>query len=506
MGAALRFSPSNWQLVLLDGALGAVAYTLAMLARFIDEGAVPPTYAVRTLGWLLPAAVLHVGVGEAMSWLRRPRSTLARRPVAPFLVAIGLGLVLLLLVNDLLLPVGWRLPHFVVLVGPLLAGAGSAALRLAANRPFLADELLPRRAVQLDLETCTAALGGKRVLITGAAGSIGSELARQVLAVQPATLVVVDVNETGLYELEAELLARARDTKLRTLILDVTDASRVSRLFEQERPQAVFHAAAYKHVPLLETNPEQGFASNVLGTLVVCEAAARADVERVVVISTDKAVNPSSFMGLTKRVAELIVAAVGQSTPSTVLSAVRFGNVLGSRGSVIPTLLRQIDAGGPVTITHPEAQRFFMTISEAASLVLLTAALGRSGGVFVLDMGDALRIEELAERLVRLRGMRPGRDIRFEYVGLRPGEKLREELCGPGEALVPTDHPFVRRVESRAQIDGRALIEQLRAVDEQRRLGDLDPSAYPRVLRDLVAASVEDEVHVAELVPQVPPV
>ena len=209
----------------------------------------------------------------------------------------------------------------------------------------------------------------------------------------------------------------------------------------------------------------------------VCEAAAAAGAERVVVISTDKAVNPSSFMGLTKRVAELIVAAAGQQWSGTVFTAVRFGNVLGSRGSVVPTLLRQVDAGGPVTITHPDAQRFFMTISEAASLVLLTAAVGQPGGIFVLDMGDALRIEDLAERLVRLRG-------------LRPGEKLREELCGEGERLVPTQHPHVRHVESSWQVDGPRLLAGLRVLDEQRLGGRLDAAAYPGALRALIESAV----------------
>jgi nucleoside-diphosphate-sugar epimerase len=483
---ALRWFPSPWQVLVLDGLLGALAYTLAMIARFVPEEAVPQTYAVRAVLWAAPAALLQVGVGEVMSCLRRPRSPLARRPVLPFLVAIGLGLLVLVIVNDgPLMPLAWRLPHFVVLFGPLLAGAGSAALRLTANRPFDPAELLPRRSVRLDLETCGAALGGKRILITGAAGSIGAELARQVFLLRPAKLVIVDVNETGLYELESVLVGGP----VKTCIADVADGHHLRRLFEQERPQIVFHAAAYKHVPLLETNPAQGFVANVLGTLNVCEAAASVGAERVVVISTDKAVNPSSFMGLTKRVAELIVAAMGQRAEQPVFSAVRFGNVLGSRGSVVPTLLRQIDAGGPITITHPDAQRFFMTVSEAASLVL-TAAMGQPGGIFVLDMGDALRIEDLAERLVRLRGLRPGRDITVEYIGLRPGEKLREELSGDGETLVPTQDPYVRRVHSAREVDGPTLLGGVRALDEQRLSGHLDAGAYPSALRALIESAV----------------
>jgi FlaA1/EpsC-like NDP-sugar epimerase len=226
----------------------------------------------------------------------------------------------------------------------------------------------------------------------------------------------------------------------------------------------------------------------------VCEAAVAAGAERVVVISTDKAVNPSSFMGLTKRVAELMVVAVGQRVaPGTILSAVRFGNVLGSRGSVVPTLLKQIEAGGPITITHPDAQRFFMTISEAASLVLLSAAFGTSGRLFVLDMGQEVRIGDLAERLVRLRGLRPGRDVSIEYIGLRPGEKLREELHSSDERLLPTERGAVWRVEPSYTVDGEALLGGVRHLDEQRRAGALEPADYPGLLRSLIDRAVQPQ-------------
>jgi len=275
---------------------------------------------------------------------------------------------------------------------------------------------------------------------------------------------------------------------VRTCIADVADARRMRELFLRERPSIVFHAAAYKHVPLVEANPDQGFATNVLGTLAVCEAAVAAQAQRVVVISTDKAVNPTSFMGLTKRVAELMTVAVGQSVPSgTVLSAVRFGNVLGSRGSVVPTLLRQIDSGGPITITHPDAQRYFMTVEEAASLVLLSAAYAAPGGLFVLDMGHEVRIERLAKRLMRLKGLRPGRDIAIEYTGLRPGEKLREELHAEDERLLPTERPAVWRVEPPNAVDGAALLEGVRELDQRRQSGRVEPADYPTVLRALIA-------------------
>src|SRR5207302_6571333 len=300
-----------------------------------------------------------------------------------------------------------------------------------------------------------------------------------------------DMNETGLYEIEGDLAAVPNGVALRTCIADVADPRRMHELFLRERPEVVFHAAAYKHVPLVEANPDRGFVTNVLGTLSVCEAAVAAGTERVVVISTDKAVNPSSFMGLTKRVAELMVVAVSESAaPRTTLSAVRFGNVLGSRGSVVPTLLRQIEAGGPITITDPGARRFFMTVSEAASLVLLSAAYGTPGGLFVLDMGDEVRIEHLAERLVRLRGLRPGRDVTFEYVGLRPGEKLREELHAADERLLTSQYPAVWRVEPAYTVDPETLFAGVREIETRRRAGELDAADYPALLRALIDRAV----------------
>ncbi len=489
---ALRFSPSATQLLALDAAVGVLAYAAAMWLRFLDEG-VPGTYAQRLLPWLIVGALVQVGVGEMMNRLRKPGSVLAHRPLAPFLVG-GLVALVPTAFNELL-GEPWHLPHSVAIVAPLLAVAGSAALRLAASRTFDAEELLHRPIVELDVAACAPALAGKRVLITGGAGSIGAELARQVLAVRPSSVVAVDMNETGLYELEGDLAALGAGV-LRTCIADVADERRMHELFLRERPQVVFHAAAYKHVPLVEANPDQAFVSNVLGTLFICEAAVAAGVERIVVISTDKAVNPSSFMGVTKRVAELIATAAGERSAGSVFSVVRFGNVLGSRGSVIPTLVRQIEVGGPITITHPDVRRFFMTLSEAASLVLLSSVLGTPGGVFVLDMGHDVRIVDLAERLVRLKGLRVGRDIIVRTVGLRPGEKLREELCSADETLVPTAHPAVRRVQTEHALDAPRLIEGVRELDAQRRAGALEPADYATRLRLLIDTALQPPVTV----------
>lgn len=473
----------------LDAVAGGVAVVFAMLVRFLDEGAVPLTYGQRLGIWVVLAAAVQVIAGEVMTRLRRPGSALGRRPLLPFLVGALVSVLLVSVLNDVALrePLP-HLPHFVSIVAPLLASAASAAFRLAAARSIELDELLARPIVHLDVGACASALADKRILITGAAGSIGAELARQVLPIGPADVLGVDTNETGLYELQGDMPG------VRTCIADVSDARRMRELFARERPHVVFHAAAYKHVPLVEANPDQGFSINVLGTLAVCEAAVAADVERVVVISTDKAVNPSSFMGLTKRLSELIVVALSQSSSSsTSMSAVRFGNVLGSRGSVVPTLLRQIEAGAPITITHPDAQRFFMTVSEAASLVLLSAAYGAPGGVFVLDMGDEVRIEQLAERLIRLKGLRPGRDVTVSYVGLRPGEKLREELYSADERLVATDRAGVWRVEPTCTCDGATLLDGLRSLESRRQAGGIEPNEYPTLVRELIATSMRGE-------------
>jgi FlaA1/EpsC-like NDP-sugar epimerase len=283
------------------------------------------------------------------------------------------------------------------------------------------------------------------VLVTGAGGSIGSELCRQVLRYGPRTLVLFERSEHALWQVDRELRAHHPDADIVTLIGDVTDRRRIDEVLTTHAPQVVLHAAAHKHVPMMEANPAEAVANNVVGTKVVADAcAANAATEVFVLISTDKAVNPTSVMGATKRLAERYVTEVASRHPQTRFVSVRFGNVLGSTGSVIPIFREQIAAGGPVTVTDPEMTRYFMTIPEAAGLVLQAATLATDAGeVFLLDMGDPVRIVDLANEMIRLSGLEPGRDIEVVFTGARPGEKLFEELRYDDEGSEPTAHPKV---------------------------------------------------------------
>lgn len=294
-------------------------------------------------------------------------------------------------------------------------------------RDLSVSDLLPRPAVDTDLTPIKRLLAGKRVLITGAGGSIGSEITRQVLLFSPEMVIAVDHDETHLHDGQFTWSDYSAD--LRPVLCDIRDAERLDRVFETHRPHVVFHAAAHKHVPILETCPEEAVKTNVFGTRNVLAACERHGVEEFVLISTDKAVQPSSVMGASKRVAEMLTqAAAERNGDRCTHTAVRFGNVLGSRGSVVPTFMRQIRAGGPVTVTDPEMLRYFMTIGEAVQLVLQVSALSRGGEVFVLDMGEPVRIGDLARRMIRLAGLVPGRDIEVKITGARPGEKKVEVL------------------------------------------------------------------------------
>jgi len=318
-------------------------------------------------------------------------------------------------------------------------------------REIRVEDLLGRPPAALDRAACQRTLGDKIVMVTGACGSIGSELCRQIAGFGPQRLVIVDNNETGVYDLELELRARLPTVVLAVVVADVTNQARLQALFRTARPQVIFHVAAYKHVPLMQEYPEEAVRVNIGGTWNTLQQARRFGAERFVLVSTDKAVNPSSVMGATKRVAEMLVMSDdgpgGEGRAGEQLyTAVRFGNVLGSRGSVVPTFARQIELGGPVTVTHPEMTRYFMDVSEAAGLIIQAAALTRGRDIFMLDMGEHIRIDDLARKMIRMRGLRPEVDIPIVYTGMRPGEKLHEELTYDQEEKLPTSHPLITRL------------------------------------------------------------
>jgi FlaA1/EpsC-like NDP-sugar epimerase len=326
------------------------------------------------------------------------------------------------------------------------------------------EDLLRREPVQLDTTQIAKYLMNKRVLVTGAGGSIGSELCRQIARMSPATLYLLGKGENSIYEIDRELGEKYPNLAIEPIIADVRDRERIHAIFERARPQVIFHAAAHKHVPLMEREPEEAIRNNVFGTQVVAEAADRHNAEIFIMISTDKAVNPTSVMGATKRVAEMIVQNLS-SVSSTKFAAVRFGNVLGSRGSVVPLFKRQIAAGGPVTITHPEMRRYFMTIPEATQLVLQAGTMAKGGEVFVLDMGEPIRILDMACDLVELSGLVPYKDIAIEFTGIRPGEKLFEELLTTEEGTASTKHAKIfranlRPVNEAALQEGLSLLRQ----------------------------------------------
>ncbi len=312
------------------------------------------------------------------------------------------------------------------------------------------DDLLGRDPVSLDIEQIAGYLTGQTILITGAGGSIGSELSRQVARFSPKELIIVGRGENSIYEIESELRDSFPDLRLRSEIGDIKDTARINQLFDRYRPEVVYHVAAHKHVPYMEQCPGEAVKNNIIGTKRVAEAASRAGAGTFILISSDKAVNPSSVMGATKRVAEMVIQMLN-SREGTRFAAVRFGNVLGSRGSVIPLFKKQIARGGPVTITHPDMVRYFMTSVEAAQLVIQAGALASGGEIFVLDMGQPVKIIDLAKNLIRLSGYEPDEDIKIRFTGIRPGEKLIEQLVGEDEGLIPTGHKRIFAISERSQ-------------------------------------------------------
>ncbi|MBA3246192.1 MAG: polysaccharide biosynthesis protein, partial [Actinobacteria bacterium] len=337
-------------------------------------------------------------------------------------------------------------------------------------RPVQVEDLLGREPIEVDVAAISSYLAGKTVMVTGAGGSIGSELCRQIARAEPRRIVMVEQAESALHDIERELVDERGFAAGVPVLADVRNRTRMGQVFERYRPEVVFHAAAYKHVPLMEANPLESVRNNVLGTRVVADAAVAYGAERFLLISTDKALNPWSVYGQSKTLCEWIVGAHGERDDvPTRFVAVRFGNVLNSAGSVIPRFRRQIERGGPVTVTDPEMTRFFMTIPEAVALVVQAGSIGGRGRIFVLEMGEPVRILDLARNMIRLSGKQPDRDVQIVFIGARPGEKIHEELFAEGETWQPTVHPKIVALDvspvERGWLEGQ-LDELERLVDE----------------------------------------
>ncbi|MBS1525341.1 MAG: polysaccharide biosynthesis protein [Bacteroidetes bacterium] len=337
------------------------------------------------------------------------------------------------------------------------------------------EDLLQRKPIRIDNASISEDLQGKRVLVTGAAGSIGSEIVHQVLSYKPAMVILCDQAESPLHDMKLEVEEKYPDVPTKIFIADIRNYQRMHKLFSDFRPQVVFHAAAYKHVPMMEENPSEAVLTNVLGTKHVADLAVEFRATKFVMVSTDKAVNPSNIMGTTKRIAEIYIQSLKDSPanntqggPSTRFITTRFGNVLGSNGSVIPRFRAQIQRGGPVTVTHPDITRYFMTIPEAVQLVLEAGTMGSGGEIFIFDMGEPVRITDLALKMIKLAGLQPDKDIKIVYTGLRPGEKLYEELLNQGERTMPTHHPKIKiaQVISYSHQQVCADIEHLLAINK----------------------------------------
>jgi FlaA1/EpsC-like NDP-sugar epimerase len=348
-------------------------------------------------------------------------------------------------------------------------------------------DLLRRAPTHIDTELVGLSLGGRRVLVTGAGGSIGSELCRQIARWEPEDLFLLGHGENSIFETLIELEQSFTGLKVHPLIADIRDKAHIDHLFAEIKPQVVFHAAAHKHVPLMQVNIAEAISNNVLGTRNIVDASIQYNVDRLVMISTDKAICPTSVYGATKRIGEMLVLDAAHSTKKS-FSVVRFGNVLGSRGSVLVLFKRQIDSGGPVTVTHPDMERYFMTIPEAVHLVLQAFTMGKGGEVFVLNMGEQIRIFDLAQDLIRLSGLEPGKDIEIVFTGIRPGEKLSEALWDEGADYVSTNHPDVLRLKENEVLTSFDLQEAVQALIN---LGiDEDPDKIVSMLNKIVPGAM----------------
>jgi len=345
------------------------------------------------------------------------------------------------------------------------------------------SDLLRREPARVDDSLVGTSLSGKRVLVTGAGGSIGREICRQAARWDPAELVILGHGENSIFETLLELQEDFPTLTLHPVIADIRNMPRISKVFKEHRPEVVFHAAAHKHVPLMEFNPEEAITNNVIGTRNVVQAAIDMQVERFVLISTDKAVKPINVYGATKRLAEMIVIDAAQRT-NRIFTVVRFGNVLGSRGSVIPIFKSQIACGGPILVTHPDMERYFMIIPEAVHLVLQAAAMGQGGEAFILNMGEQVRILDLAKDLIRLSGLEPERDIEIVFTGIRSGEKLSEDLWEQGANFQPTSHTEIFRSKEDEEVNSQQLAQAIDQLDHLSQTGDVD--AITRLLDDIV--------------------
>lgn len=377
-------------------------------------------------------------------------------------------------------------------------------VHLADVRDIRIDDLLGREPVVYDMDKVSPFIEGRVVLVTGGGGSIGSELAVQIASFSPKLLILFDICENSVYDLQQDLLARyGKSLNLKVLIGSVRDARRLADVFSRWRPDVVFHAAAHKHVPLMEHSPEEAVKNNVYGTYNTALMAARFGTRRFVLVSTDKAVNPTNVMGATKRLCEIVILTLDKLWPATSYAAVRFGNVLGSSGSVIPLFEKQIHDKRAVTVTHPDVERFFMTIPEASSLVLQAGAYAHGGEIFILDMGESVRIDDLARDLIRLSGYVPGVDIPIEYIGLRPGEKMKEELYLADEPIVRTEH---KKINILTQIEDQVLLKK--EITALKRLLPAEETGLDKfvdqLLSVLASAGEGEEAHLLRELPEVP--
>ena len=368
---------------------------------------------------------------------------------------------------------------------PSLDQLATGRVNVSVLRPVEIQDLLGRAPVSIQVADVWRSLRGRTVMVTGAGGSIGSELCRQILTFGPEKLLLVERSEPQLFLIEQELRAIVAEGVIEALVGDVTRRDRMGEIFRRFQPQVIFHAAAHKHVPMMESQPEEAIRNNIFGTAQLADLAIEHGVAHFVLISTDKAVNPTNVMGATKRVAELYLQSLAASGSRTEFMAVRFGNVLGSSGSVVPTFTRQIAEGGPVTITHPEITRYFMTIPEAVTLVLQSSVFGKSGDIHVLDMGSPVKILDLATQMIALSGFTPHQDIEIVFTGLRPGEKLYEELSHGNESITATEHPKIARLLAppMPQSDIKSFLADLAdALDE----GVFDPATLKELLATMV--------------------